>query len=639
MCRERFFVMRLLEKAILVENKSNGTVIVRRSEKKLEPVRLFNIMNISPMIRRSAAPLLAAALTTSATAGPAQAVRVFDPPSEGHARPPLWQNVQPAASVYYTPAQIQAAYGFNSLYSTTSGTGRTIAIIDAYGSPTLQSDLNAFCTEFGLPATTPIIAYPQGVPGGNTGWAEETTLDVEWAHAIAPGATILLVVAANSSYSDLLGAVDYAVSHGANVVSMSWGGSESSAETGKTGYDSHFDVPGVTFVASSGDSGAGVEYPAASPYVVGVGGTTLTLNATTGIWSETAWSDSGGGLSAYESFPNFQTGWNTFSSSERGVPDVAYVADPNTGVLVYYNGGWWVFGGTSVGAPQWSALVALSSYSPSGSFNGANPELYGLAGASDKSTTYAEYYFDITSGSDGSGTDDKAVTGYDLVTGLGAPQANNLVPALGPPSPDFSVSVTPSTQTVAPGSPVSYAITIASLDGFSGTVSLSAVGYPNDASDVSQPAPVSGGSGSASLTFTTSAADSGTYTITITGTSTGTGGTLTHTAKVTLVVATPGFSLSASPASQTVRHGNSTSYTVSVSPLGGFTGTVALSASGLPSGATATFTPASISTSGSSTLTVKTGSTTSRGTYTLTITGKSTSPVLTHTTTVSLTVN
>ncbi len=147
----------------------------------------------------------------------------------------------------------------------------------------------------------------------------ETALDIEWAHAIAPAAKILLVVAQDSSVANLLSAVDYAVNAGAEVVSMSWGGSES---TNELGYDAHFNHPGVTFVAASGDAGelaSGVWYPAASPYVLSVGGTTLTnFN---GAWSETAWSGSGGGVSLYEAMPAFQNGWQPFpTGGKRSVP-------------------------------------------------------------------------------------------------------------------------------------------------------------------------------------------------------------------------------------------------------------------------------------------------------------------------------
>jgi subtilase family serine protease len=576
-------------------------------------------------------------LTTSATAA---VMRMGGGLQPGFARPPLLLNLDPldATSNYgpYSPAQVRHAYGVDLVLAAgATGKGQKIGIVDAYGDPSIQTDLNNFCGYYGIPSTTvQILGQPTS---GNSGWALETALDVEWSHAIATNATIILSVAKSASTSDLLAAVDAAVAKGATVISMSWGAQESS---GISAYDTHFQAPGVTFVASSGDSaeltGDQVEWPASSPYVVGVGGTTLYLNTSgtrivpTGTASsETAWSDSGGGLSSVYGQPAYQLIWQSYNA--RGVPDVAYVADPNTGVGVAYGRYLYEVGGTSVGAPQWAALIALAnSVRTSGAVQG-DTSIYSVAGTAP--TINPASFFDITSGSDGSDPDDSAGVGYDLVTGLGSPVAAGLVNALAPQTPDFSVSVTPSTQTVTPGSPVSYSITISSLNGFNGTVSLNAAGLPNDASSAT-PSPTSvNGSGSSSLTFSTSI--TGTYTITITGTS----GSLTHTATVTLVVATPDFSLSASPASQTVRHGNSTSYTVSVSPSGGFTGTVALSAPGLPAGATATFSPTSINKSGSSTMTVRTSNGTPRQSYTLTITGNCTSPALTHTTTVTLTVN
>ncbi len=585
-------------------------------------------------------------LTTSATA---EVMRMGGGLRPGFARPPLFINLGPfdATSNYgpYSPVQVRHAYGLDLLLAAgATGRGQKIGIVDSYGDPSIQTDLNNFCSYYGIPSTTvQILGQPTS---GSSGWALETALDVEWAHAIATNATIILSVAKSASTSDLLAAVDAAVAKGATVISMSWGAQESS---GVNAYDTHFQAPGVTFVASSGDSaeltGDQVEWPASSPFVVGVGGTTLYLDAngnrtvpTGTASSETAWSDSGGGISAVYSAPSFQSGWVPSSfgiGNWRAVPDVSYLADPNTGVGVAYGRYLYEVGGTSVGAPQWAALIALAnSVRTSGAVQG-DTSIYSVAGTAP--TINPANFFDITSGSNGSEPDDLAGPGYDLVTGLGSPVAAGLVNALAPQTPDFSVSVTPpGTQTVTPGSPVSYTITITSLNGFNGTVSLSAAGYPSDASNVSLPALVNG---SSSLTFTTSAADSGTYTITITGTSTGTGGTLTHTATVTLVVAKPDFSLSASPGSRTVRHGSSTTYTVNVTPSGVFSGTVALSASsGLPTGATASFSPASINT-GSSTMTVRTSNSTPRQTYTLTITGTCTSPALTHTTTVTLTLN
>jgi uncharacterized repeat protein (TIGR03803 family) len=351
-------------------------------------------------------------------------------------RSPLHKAVKPSASssspTGFTPQQMRHAYGFDQL--NTTGQGQVIAIVDAYGSPTIQADLDTFCAAFGLPSTTVGVYFPQGQPAADSGWATETSLDVEWAHAIAPGAKIVLVAAQSANTTDLFAAVDYAVSLGATQVSMSWTATEYPSE-GTSDY--HFNVPNVTFFASSGDFGSyisktnhsvSVNYPACSPYVVSVGGTTLALDPSNNISSETAWSynagtglGSGGGVSVYESAPSYQSGW--WSGTKRGVPDVAYDADPNTGVPVYMTGaGWAQYGGTSMSAPQWAALSALANSLRSQSISSAPSFLYSLATAN-----YAGYYHDIISGNNGAYS---AGPNYDLVTGLGSPAANQLVIAL-----------------------------------------------------------------------------------------------------------------------------------------------------------------------------------------------------------------
>jgi subtilase family serine protease len=351
-------------------------------------------------------------------------------PVERHAKPPLHINAAPGGPTYYGPAQIRHAYGLDSIPA--DGTGQTIAIVDAYGSPFMQQDLNLFCWYFGLPWTTVAVYYPQGQPGLDEGWAGETALDVEWAHTIAPGARLVLVVAQTDSLKDLLGAVDYAVDVvGANVVSMSWGFSEFS---GEVLLDSHFEKAGVTFVTSSGDSGEDVQWPAASPYVLSVGGTSLYLDGNGNYSSETGWDGSGGGISAYEGLPFYQTGW--LAATGRGVPDVSYVGDPNTGVEVVFEGFLYIFGGTSVGAPQWAGVMALTkSLSRSRGVDSLNQAVYAVASLHNSFTIDSTYFYDITSGSNGPDADDFAAPGYDLVTGLGSPVGQNLVPALTTLSP------------------------------------------------------------------------------------------------------------------------------------------------------------------------------------------------------------
>ena len=272
---------------------------------------------------------------------------------------PLTANASPP----YSPVQIQGAYGLNSLIlGNTTGAGITVAIVDAYGDPTIQTDLQNFCSRFGLPYSGPTassptltVSYPSGMPQtSNSGWALETALDVEWVHSVAPGAHILLVVAPNNSntlFTDVATA-----STGAPIVTMSWGGSEFS---GETSYDSlYFSAAGVSYFASTGDSGAVVLiYPSISPNVTAVGGTTLTIDTNNNWVSETGWSGSGGGVSGMEPLPTYQNSWVT--SGNRSVPDVSALADPNTGVYVLENGSWYQVGGTSLSSPLWAGFTAI----------------------------------------------------------------------------------------------------------------------------------------------------------------------------------------------------------------------------------------------------------------------------------------
>jgi subtilase family serine protease len=342
------------------------------------------------------------------------------------------------------------------LYSGTpqiTGAGQTIAIVDAYnsdpsgGSGAIQTDLQAFCSYYSLPYTasgsaqTLTVAFAQGSAAYDSGWATEICLDVEWAHAIAPGAKILLVLAQSKSSSDLLGAVDYAVNHGATVVSMSWGGAEFS---GQSFYDSHFNKSGVTFVSSSGDDGYGVSWPAASAYVLGVGGTTLDLDGSGNVTSETSWSGSGGGISAYTARPSYQAGWQ--NAAYRTVPDVGMLGDPNTGVAIYINGTWsYLWGGTSLSAPMWAGLIALANQHRGTPLSATgfqlHTELYSLArGPVDPATQLYTvlaapgaylYFFDVFQGSQtNSPSPTPAGPPLDTVVGLGTPVANHLVPQL-----------------------------------------------------------------------------------------------------------------------------------------------------------------------------------------------------------------
>src|SRR5262249_5577271 len=276
-----------------------------------------------------------------------------------------------------TLPQIRHAYrvdqiSFNNRTLPGDGRGPTNPIVDAFDDSRIANDLHQFDLQFGLPDPVFTKVNQNGgtvLPAADAGWASEIALDVEWAHAIAPRANILLVEANDNSYTNLFAAVSYAASRpGVVAVSMSFGGGEF---FGETSYDSVFQTPsghaGVIFVASSGASGAPVSYPAGSPNVLAVGGTTLNLDASGNIISESGWSGSGGGISSMEAKPSYQTGVVTQTSTQRANPDVAYDADPNTGFPVYdsYNNGtaapWSQFGGTSAAAPQWAALLATAN--------------------------------------------------------------------------------------------------------------------------------------------------------------------------------------------------------------------------------------------------------------------------------------
>jgi hypothetical protein len=339
------------------------------------------------------------------------------------------------ASAPFTPAQIRHAYGidqinFGSIVG--NGAGQTIAIVDAFNAPRISSDLATFDKTFGLPAPPSFKVIDENggtrLPRNNAGWAVEASLDVEWAHATAPDANIVLVEANTNSFSDLFTAVATAAARpGVSVVSMSFGGSEFS---GEASYDSIFTTPsghqGVSFVASAGDSGAPAQYPSASPNVLSVGGTSLSIDSAGNYISEVGWSNSygatGGGPSAFEPEPAFQKGVQ--STGARGTPDVALNADPNTGVYVYdsyYYGGWLQVGGTSLAAPVWAGLISIANQGRAANklntLSNVPADLYSLP-ASD--------FHDITSGNNGYA----AGPGYDFVTGLGTPKANVLVPAL-----------------------------------------------------------------------------------------------------------------------------------------------------------------------------------------------------------------
>jgi len=315
----------------------------------------------------------------------------------------------------YHPADLQSAY---KLPSGTAGNAQTVGIVDAFDDPNAESDLAVYRSTFGLPPCTTANGCFRKTDqtGGtsfprrrNVGWAEEISLDLDMVSAICPNCHILLVEANTNSFSNLAAAVDTAARLGANAISNSYGGSEFSTETSSA--DLHFNHPGHAITASSGDSGFGTQYPAASQFVTAVGGTSLVAANSSRGWSETVWSGTGSGCSAFESKPSWQT---DAGCTRRTIADVAAVADPNTGVAVYDTfgtSGWLVFGGTSVSSPIIASVYALAGNS--GSVN------YGSFPYSHTSTL-----FDVVSGSNGSCGGSYLCTGtrgYDGPTGNGTP--------------------------------------------------------------------------------------------------------------------------------------------------------------------------------------------------------------------------
>jgi subtilase family serine protease len=322
----------------------------------------------------------------------------------------------------YGPAQFRGAYGLPAAATT----AQTIAIVDAYDDPNIASDLNAYSSQFGLPlcnTANPCFRkvnqsgnagpYPQA----NSGWALEIALDVEVAHAVCPNCKILLVEASSSSLSNLAAAVNTAAKLGATEISNSYGGSEYSSEVSDTAYNH----PGIAVTVASGDNGYGsFGFPAASPNVIAVGGTTLTLGVGNTYGSESVWSGAGSGCSLYVTAPVWQSFLGA-CAGKRGTADVAADAAPSTGAAVYdtvrYQGrlGWFQVGGTSLSSPLVAAVYALAGGLPAET--SAASGLYGRLGDST-------VLHDVTSGSNGSCSTImcKGATGYDGPTGVGTPK-------------------------------------------------------------------------------------------------------------------------------------------------------------------------------------------------------------------------
>jgi Putative Ig domain len=434
----------------------------------------------------------------------------------------------------YGPSSLQSAY---KLPSSTAGSGETVALVDAYDDPNAASDLATYRSDWGLPACGAGCFEKVGQTGsttslptasGTTGWATEESLDVDMVSAICPLCKIILVEANSPSTANLGTAVNTAVSLGADFVSNSYGGSESSSDlSADTSYYKH---PGVAITASAGDDGYGVEYPASSQFVTAVGGTSLSTSTNARGWTETVWGSSAGGegtgsgCSTVEPKPTWQT---DTGCTKRTNNDVAADADPNTGVAVYdtYDqGGWLEVGGTSAASPMVAAVYALAGTPAAGTY----PASYIYAHTSS--------LFDVTSGADGScaaGADAyfcTAKTGYDGPTGWGTPNGTTAFTSTSGGGGGNTVTVTsPGNQTGTVGTAVS--LQIHASDSASGqTLTYSATGLPaglsiSSATGLISGTPTTAGTSSVTVTAkdTTGAAGSASFTWTISTSGGGTG--------------------------------------------------------------------------------------------------------------------
>ena len=557
---------------------------------------------------------------------------------------------EPAASVGSGPSasflgsDMRAAYYGGSL----TGTGQNIGLFEYAGYDI--ADLNTYYTNVGQMRTATVTGISTDGTSLNCvshGCDDtEQILDMTQALGMAPGITTLYVYV-GSTDTAILSSITTHTPLPAQI-GCSWGWSPADSSTDDPYYQ-RMAAQGQNFFVAAGDNQrwapGNYPYPAEDANVVSVGGTDLSTASAGGAWaSETAWSDSGGGVSPHHiPIPSWQqlsgviNASNGGSTTYRNGPDVAananftfYVcADQTTCTANEY-------GGTSFAAPMWAGYLALVNQQALANGNAAlgfiNPLIYPLGVSSQ-----ASYFHDITSGSNGF----SAVKGYDLVTGWGSPNGAALLSALAgtSSSPNFSLSASPSSVTVVQGNNGTSTITASISGGFNSTIGLSATGQPSGVTVSFSPNPIAApGSGTSTMSMAVaSSTATGTYTITVTGT----GGGLTRTTTVSLTVTSAvssDFSISASPTAVTVSRGSSGTSTVTTKISGSFNSAITLSASGQPSRVTVSFTPTRIAApgSGTSTMRMTVGTRAVTGTYTITITGTGGSK--THTTTVTLTV-
>jgi len=537
-----------------------------------------------------------------------------------------------------------AYYGGTAL----TGAGQNLGLFEYLG--TDLADLNTYFANVGQTNSVPVTLL--STDGTSTACVDtraggscddtEQTLDMTQAIGMAPGLASLVVYIGSTDTAIISAMTTH--SPLPSTIGCSWGWTPADPST-LNPYFEKMAAQGQNFFAASGDSStwskSNEAWPADNAYVVSVGGTDLVTASAGGPWkSETAWVDSGGGISpdsipipSWQSLSGVINSTNKGSTTLRNGPDVSananfsfYTCADQTACLANS------YGGTSFAAPMWAAYVALAneqSVNNGGSTLGfINPTIY----PQNLTSAYATDFHDITSGTSGSFS---STTGYDLVTGWGSPNGVALINALAPTSssPTFSLSAT--SVSILQGSSGTSTVTSTVADGFNSAVALSVSGLPTGVTGTFSPTSITG-SGSSTLSLTVaSTTAAGSYTITVTGTSP----SLTKTTTFTLTVTTPvsgGYSLSVSPTSGSLARGQSGYAVVTVTATGGFNSAVALSATGIPTGVTGSFSPTSVTGSGTSDFTLTVARNAPTGTHAITITGKS--GTTTHTTTLTFTV-
>ncbi len=525
------------------------------------------------------------------------------------------------------PSGLFAGKDFRAAYApgvTLTGTGQTIGLVEFDGF--YAADVVSNFKAAGLPAvpvSTVLLDGFNGAPGsGNI----EVILDIVMAGYMAPGASV--VVYEGYYPNDVLNRM--ATDNSARQLSCSWGyGINATTEQ----IFKQMITQGQSFFTASGDSGAysnGVMPPADDPNVTSVGGTALTTTGPGGTWvSESAWSGSGGGVSTAYTIPSYQQGMNMAaqggSNTMRNMPDVALTGAVQM-YLIYNNGQQTAVGGTSAATPLWTAFTALANQQAAANSKPAlgfmNPTLYAIG---NNAANYAAAIHDITTGYTGF----SALPGYDLTTGWGSPTGQALINDLSalPTTPSFTLAATPAS--VQAGSSTTSTIQVTVQNGFSAAVTLSLLGLPTGVTGTF--GAFSTGRASVLTLSATSAAVPGTYSLSVKGVS----GSLSASTTLSLVVtAAPGYTLTTSAAALTVVQSTTGAASITVAPSNGFNAAVALTVSGLPSGVTASFSPASTTTA--STLSFAASASATAGAATVIVTGKSGS--LTATVNIALTV-